>query len=30
MTGNRVRYSKEQKEAIVKRMMPPSNEAVKQ
>ncbi|GAE36160.1 hypothetical protein JCM9157_3311 [Halalkalibacter akibai JCM 9157] len=30
MTGNRVRYSKEQKEAIVKRMMPPNNESVKQ
>ncbi|THG88588.1 hypothetical protein AJ85_02100, partial [Alkalihalobacillus alcalophilus ATCC 27647 = CGMCC 1.3604] len=29
MTGNRVRYSKEQKEAIVKRMMPPNNESVK-
>ena len=31
MTGrNRVRYSQEQKEAIVKRMMPPNNEAVAQ
>jgi transposase len=30
MTGNRVRYSKEQKEASVKRMMPPNNESVKQ
>lgn len=30
MTGNRLRYSKEQKEAIVKRMMPPNNESVKQ
>ena len=31
MTGrNRVRYSQEQKEAIVKRMMPPTNEAVAQ
>jgi transposase len=29
MTGrNRVRYSQEQKEAIVKRMMPPNNESV--
>ncbi|RBO98149.1 transposase [Rossellomorea aquimaris] len=27
---NRVRYSQEQKEAIVKRMMPPNNEAVAQ
>lgn len=31
MTGrNRVRYSQEQKEAIVKRMMPPNNESVGQ
>lgn len=31
MTGrNRVRYSQEQKEAIVKRMMPPNNESVAQ
>ena len=31
MTGkNRVRYSHEQKEAIVKRMMPPNNESVTQ
>ena len=30
MTENRVRYSKEQKEAIVKRMMPPNNESVTQ
>lgn len=31
MTGkNRVRYSQEQKEAIVKRMMPPNNESVTQ
>jgi transposase len=31
MTGkNRVRYSQDQKEAIVKRMMPPNNESVAQ
>lgn len=31
MTGrNRVRYSQEQKEVIVKRMMPPNNESVAQ
>jgi hypothetical protein len=31
MTGrNRVRYSQEQKEASVKRMMPPNNESVRQ
>ncbi len=29
MTGkNGVRYSQEQKEAIIKRMMPPNNESV--
>ena len=31
MTGkNGVRYSQEQKEAIIKRMMPPNNESVSQ